>query len=85
MYEGVEMQKNKKQFYITELKFGDDGLESYTDYSGPFTLVKARKSMERLLKGNDPWVNPYLLHIRGPRHSNSKGLPTEFYNQREDK
>jgi len=85
MYEGVEMQKNKKQFYITELHFGDDGLESYTDYSGPFTLNKARKTMERLLKGNDPWVNPYLLHIRGPRHSNSKGLPTEFYNQREDK
>ena len=79
------MQKNKKQFYITELHFGDDGLESYTDYLGPFTLNKARKTMERLLKGNDPWVNPYLLHIRGPRHSNSKGLPTEFYNQREDK
>ena len=79
------MQKNKKQFYITELHLGDDGLESYTDCSGPFTLTKARKSMERLLKGNDPWVNPYLLHIRGPRHSNSKGLPTEFYNQREDK
>ena len=64
---------------------GDDGLESTTDYSGPHTLNKARKIMERLLKGNDPWVNPYLLHIRGPRHSNSKGLPTEFYNQREDK
>ena len=79
------MQKNKKQFYITELHFGDDGLESYTDYWGPFTLNKARKTMVRLLKGNDPWVNPYLLHIRGPRHSNSKGLPTEFYNQREDK
>ena len=79
------MQKNKKQFYITELNMGIDGLESYTDHSGPFTLNKARKIMERLLKGNDPWVNPYLLHIRGPRHSNSKGLPTEFYNQREDK
>ena len=79
------MQRKKKQFYITELNMGIDGLESYTDYSGPFTLNKARKIMERLLKGNDPWVNPYLLHIRGPRHSNSKGLPTEFYNQREDK
>ena len=78
-------KKNMKQFYITELHMGDDGLESTTDYSGPFTLNKARKIMERLSKGNDPWVNPYLLHIRGPRHSNSKGLPTEFYNQREDK
>ena len=74
-----------KQYYITELHMGDDGLESYTDHSGPFTLNKARKIMERLMKGNDPWVNPYLLHIRGPRHNNSKGLPTEFYNQREDK
>ena len=50
MYEGVEMQKNKKQFYITELHFGDDGLESYTDYSGPFTLSKARYIMEKLMK-----------------------------------
>ena len=36
------MQKNKKQFYITELNMGIDGLESYTDHSGPFTLNKAR-------------------------------------------
>ena len=35
------MYKNKKQFYITELNMGDDGLESYTDHSGPFTLSKA--------------------------------------------
>ena len=79
------MQKNKKQFYITELHFGDDGLESYTDYSGPFTLAKARKSMERLLKGNDPWVNPYMMSIRGPRHTNGYGHNTEFYSDREDR
>ena len=42
------MQKNKKQFYITELHLGDDGLESYTDCSGPFTLVKARRIMEKI-------------------------------------
>ena len=34
----VEM-KNKKQFYITELYMGDDGLEDYTIYGGPFTLI----------------------------------------------
>ena len=33
MNQGVEMQKNKKQFYITELNMGDDGLESTTDYA----------------------------------------------------
>ena len=64
---------------------GDDGLESYTDYSGPFTLNKARKIMERLLKGNDPWVNPYMMSIRGPRHTNCRGYNTEFYSHREDR
>ena len=85
MNQGVEMLKNKKQFYITELNMGDDGLESYTDYSGPFTLNKARKIMERLLKGNDPWVNPYMMSIRGPRHPNCRGYNTEFYSHREDR
>ena len=79
------MQKNKKQFYITELNMGIDGLESYTDYSGPFTLNKARKIMERLLKGNDPWINPYMMSIRGPRHDNQYGHRTEFYSHREDR
>ena len=79
------MQKNKKQFYITELNMGIDGLESYTDHSGPFTLNKARKIMERLLKGNDPWVNPYMMSIRGPRHTNCRGYNTEFYSHREDR
>jgi len=79
------MQKNKKQFYITELNMGIDGLESYTDHSGPFTLNKARNIMERLLKGNDPWVNPYMMSIRGPRHTNCRGYNTEFYSHREDR
>jgi|TARA_Y100000022_G_C13131999_1_gene320841 hypothetical protein len=85
MKQGVEMQKNRKQFYITELNMGIDGLESYTDHSGPFTLNKARKIMERLLKGNDPWVNPYMMSIRGPRHDNQYGHRTEFYSHREDR
>tara|TARA_Y100000361_G_C11021672_1_gene269882 strand:- start:307 stop:564 length:258 start_codon:yes stop_codon:yes gene_type:complete len=85
MNQGVEMQKNKKQFYITELNMGIDGLESYTDHSGPFTLNKARKIMERLLKGNDPWINPYMMSIRGPRHDNEYGHRTEFYSHREDR
>ena len=85
MNKGVEMQKNRKQFYITELNMGIDGLESYTDHSGPFTLNKARKIMERLLKGNDPWINPYMMSIRGPRHDNEYGHRTEFYSHREDR
>jgi hypothetical protein len=84
MYEGVEMQKNKKQFYITELHIGDDGLESYTDCSGPFTLVKARRIMEKIFNARS-YSNFYNMAIRGPRHNNSKGLPTEFYQPREDK
>tara|TARA_B100000683_G_scaffold201833_1_gene195131 strand:+ start:18 stop:275 length:258 start_codon:yes stop_codon:yes gene_type:complete len=85
MKQGVEMLKNKKQFYITELHMGDDGLEDYSDHSGPFTLNKARKIMERLMKGNDPWVNPYAMTIRGPRHMNGYGHNTEFYSHREDR
>ena len=85
MNKGVEMQKNKKQFYITELNMGIDGLESYTDYSGPFTLIKARNIMEKLLKNPGQWVNPYVMAIRGPRHSNSYGHNTEFYSDREDR
>jgi len=79
------MQKNKKQFYITELNMGIDGLESYTDYSGPFTLIKARNIMEKLLKNPGQWVNPYVMAIRGPRHTNGYGHNTEFYSEREDR
>ena len=39
--------------------------------------------MERLLKGNDPWVNPYVMDIRGPRHENKYGHRTEFYTHKE--
>ena len=79
------MQKNKKQFYITELNMGIDGLESYTDYSGPFTLNKARNIMEKLMKNPGQWVNPYMMSIRGPRHINGYGHNTEFYSHREDR
>ena len=79
------MLKNKKQFYITELNMGDDGLESYTDYSGPFTLSKARNIMEKLIKNPGQWVNPYMMSIRGPRHINGYGHNTEFYSHREDR
>ena len=79
------MQKNKKQFYITELNMGIDGLESYTDYSGPFTLIKARNIMEKLMKNPGQWVNPYMMSIRGPRHINGYGHNTEFYSHREDR
>ena len=75
----------QKKFYITELHMGDDGLESTTDYSGPHTLSKARKIMERLIKGNDDWVNPYMMSIRGPWHQNNRGYDTQFYSHREDR
>ena len=73
------MIKNKKQFYITELHLGDDGLESTTDYAGPFTLNKARKVLERMFKYSGAFINPYNYSIRGPRHTNENGNPTEFY------
>ena len=71
--------KNKKEFYVTELHMGDDGLESTTDYAGPFTLNKARKVLERMFKYPGAFINPYNYSIRGPRHTNENGNPTEFY------
>ena len=60
------MYKNKKKFYITELHMGDDGLESTTDYGGPFTLSKCRRVLERMFKNPGAMVNPYSFSIRGP-------------------
>ena len=71
--------KNKKEFYVTELHMGDDGLESTTDYAGPFTLIKARRVLERMFKYPGAFINPYNYAIRGPRHTNEHGCPTEFY------
>jgi hypothetical protein len=61
----VEM-KNKKEFYITELHMGDDGLEDTVDYGGPFTLSKCRRVLERMFKNPGAMVNPYSFSIRGP-------------------
>ena len=83
--EKVDMQKNRKEYFITELNMGIDGLESYTDYSGPFTLAKARNIMEKLMKNPGQWVNPYVMAIRGPRHTNGYGHNTEFYAERENR
>jgi hypothetical protein len=86
MNKGVEMLKNKKQFYITELNMSDDGdgLESYSDHSGPFTLSKARRIMEKMFTGRS-FNNFYNMTIRGPRHFNSHGFKTEFHSEREDR
>ena len=78
------MKKNKKEFYITELNMGmvpGDGYEliSTSDHAGPFTLVKARRILERMFKYPGAFINPYNYAIRGPRHTNEHGCPTEFY------
>ena len=56
----------KKQFYITELEMGEDGLEDYTILSGPFTLSKARRILERMFKNPGAMINPYSFSIKGP-------------------
>ena len=61
-----------------------DGLESYSDHSGPFTLSKARRIMEKMFTGRS-FNNFYNMTIRGPRHFNSHGFKTEFYSEREDR
>jgi len=69
----------KKKYFITELNMGDDGLESTSDYAGPFTLIKARSILERMFKNPGAFINPYNYAIRGPRHTNEHGSRTEFY------
>ena len=60
------MYKNRKQFYITEMEIGEDGLEDTTDYGGPFTLSKCRRVLERMFKNPGAMVNPYSFSIKGP-------------------
>ena len=60
------MLKNKKEYYITEMEIGEDGLEDTTDYGGPFTLSKCRRVLERMFKNPGAMVNPYSFSIRGP-------------------
>ena len=59
----------KKEYYITELYMGDDGLEDTTDISGPHTLIKARRIMEKIMKNPGNMINPYSFSIRGPHRS----------------
>jgi hypothetical protein len=79
MKEGVEMLKNKKQFYITELKMGDDGLEFTVDYGGPFTLSKCRRVLERMFKNPGNMINPYSFSIRGPERKVESVCGTHNY------
>jgi hypothetical protein len=90
MKEGVEMLKNKKQFYITELKMGDDGLEFTVDYGGPFTLSKCRRVLERMFKNPGNMINPYSFSIRGPERKvesvcGTHNYKSPWYGTREDR
>ena len=60
------MQKNKKKFYITELHMGDDGLESTSDYAGPFSLLKARRILERMFKNSLILYSNSCLELSSP-------------------
>ena len=58
---------NKKQYYITEGHIDNDVNEYEKNYSGPFTLNKARRLMEGYFKSSYSFRNPYNLNIRGPK------------------
>jgi hypothetical protein len=84
------MLKNKKQFYITELKMGDDGLEFTVDYGGPFTLSKCRRVLERMFKNPGNMINPYSFSIRGPERKvesvcGTHNYKSPWYGTREDR
>jgi hypothetical protein len=68
----------KKGFYISELHFGYDGLESDSDLAGPFkTLDRARAVFKKIVNESN-LRSDYNHSIKGPTHS-PNGYETPWY------
>ena len=65
----------KKHFYVSELHMGLDGLESVSDYKGPYnTLKSAQKSFKKNVM-KDKFLNHWDFGIRGPKHNPKSIVP----------
>ena len=65
----------KKDFYVTELKMGIDGLEDVSDYKGPFKTLKSAQIAFKKFIMKDKFLNHWDYAIRGPRHTPKSILP----------
>ena len=58
----------KKDFYITELKMGIDGLEDISDYKGPFKTLKSAQIAFKKFICADKFLKHWDFAIRGKEH-----------------
>ena len=58
----------KKDFYVTELKMGIDGLEDVSDYKGPFKTLKSAQIAFKKFIMKDKFLNHWDFAIRGKQH-----------------
>ena len=65
----------KKYFYISELHMGFDGLESISDYQGPYNTLKTAQNAFKKYVMKDKFLNHWDYAIRGPNHTPKSILP----------
>jgi len=65
----------KKDFYITELHMGSDGLEDISDYKGPYNTLKSAQNAFKKFVINDKFLNHWDYAIRGPNHTPKRLIP----------
>ena len=58
----------KKDFYITELHMGSDGLEDISDYKGPYNTLKSAQVAFKKFICADKFLNHWEYSIRGKNH-----------------
>ena len=65
----------KKYFYVSELHMGLDGLESVSDYKGPYKTLKSAQNAFKDYVCADKFLNHWDFGIRGPNHTPKSILP----------
>ena len=56
----------KKHFYVSELHMGIDGLESVSDYHGPYNTLKSAQNAFKKFVCADKFLNHWNYAVRGP-------------------
>ena len=59
----------KKHFYVSDLHMGLDGLESISDYKGPYKTLKGAQKAFKDYVCADKFLNHWDFGIRGPEYS----------------
>ena len=73
------MQRNyfteTKNYYVSELHMGIDGLESVADYKGPYKTLKSAQNAFKKYVCADKFLNHWDFAISGPEHTPKSILP----------